>query len=230
MLTSHLLKVIIVEDDPMVQRINEEFLNKIEGFSCVACFDQVSNAMAYLSEEKVDLVLLDIYFQDAQGVDLLKWIRKEDLDVDVIMITADKSSHAVELTRRYGVIDYLVKPFKFERFKEAIERYAALVDKSDQKTMLTQEEINQLLHVPTQSPKEEAKNLTLEMVYKFLKDHVNSGYTATEIAQKLGISRITARRYLEELEMQGIVKLELVYGGVGRPQNLYHYVQSKGNL
>ncbi|MCK8059690.1 MULTISPECIES: response regulator [unclassified Fusibacter] len=227
MLSSHLIKVIIVEDDPMVQRINEEFLSKIDGYECLQSVRSIEEAKAVLNTEAVDLVLLDVYLPDGLGIDLLRWIRHKEMDTDVIMITADKRSNAVDFTRRFGVFDYLVKPFKYERFSEALTRFKSMRQSMLKGEELAQEDINKIMNIACEVVVEEPVNMTQDLIYRFLKEHPNEGFTASIISKELGISRITARRYLEELERGHFVKMELSYGGVGRPQNLYHIILNK---
>jgi response regulator of citrate/malate metabolism len=227
MLLSQKLKVVIVEDDPMVQRINEEFLSKIDGFEWLCSLRTMEEAKAVLNQEQVDLLLLDVYLPDGLGIDLLKWIRKQDIDTDVIMITADKRTSAIDLTRRYGVFDYLVKPFKFDRFSDALTRFSTLKSNLFLHEELNQEEINKMLNIKNEIVVDEPVNITQDLIFKFLKSNPNDGYTASNISKELGISRITARRYLEELERGNYVRMELSYGGVGRPQNLYYLITNK---
>ena len=218
------IKVAIVEDDPMVQRINEEFLNRVSGFKCVGVFESIANAKVFLKQASVDLILLDVFLPDGSGADLLKWIRSEELNQDVIMITADKRGTTAQHARRHGVVDYLVKPFRFDRFEEALNHYRKEIFLKRSAYDLDQESIDQMMNFQPVQPRDTSKNLTLDRIYKFLKDHPKEGFTASPVADALGISRITARRYLEELETKEMVRMEFSYGGVGRPQNLYYYV------
>lgn len=222
-----IIKTVIVEDDPMVQRINEEFLSRVQDFECVGIHGTLEGFKRHYEDERPDLVLLDVFLPDGSGIDLLKWIRKQELEIDVILITADKRGLTVDETRRYGIIDYLVKPFRYERFEETLTRYRQQLIKLDEAPELDQDAIDQILTTTSERPKETSKNLTLDSIYRHLKHHPTEGFTASAVAEAVGISRITARRYLEELEQKEWVRMELSYGGVGRPQNLYYYSPKK---
>jgi two-component system CitB family response regulator len=211
----------VVEDDPMVQRINEEFLMKLKTFDLVGSFSTLEEARDYLERFPADLILLDVFFPQGHGTDLLKWIRKEEIDADVILITADKRSLTVAEARRYGVMDYLVKPFMFERFEESLMAYAESFYSFRTQQDFDQEGIDDFLGKSPDSSSGGGRNLTLEIIHEYLKARPREGFTALSIADALGISRITARRYLEELEGEGKVKMTLSYGGVGRPKNIY---------
>src|SRR5471030_2092386 len=117
----HMIKTMIVEDDPMVRQINSKFLNKVEGFLLKKAAANLTEAKEFLSENTIDLILLDIFLPNENGIDFLKWLRKNEISSDVILITADKSRERIKDAFRYGVVDYLIKPFTFERFKESLD-------------------------------------------------------------------------------------------------------------
>ena len=104
-------KVIIVEDDPMVAMINRHYVEHDKRFSVVQCFRSGDEALAYLQKNSVDLVILDVYMPGMDGLSLLKKIRMDDISVDIIMVTASNDKNTLENILRFGVIDYLVKPF-----------------------------------------------------------------------------------------------------------------------
>lgn len=211
----------------MVQRINEEFLGRIKNVECVGIYATVDAFKTHIPDLKVDLVLLDVFLPDGSGLDLLKWIRSEEIELDVMLITADTRGMTLEQTRRYGIVDYLVKPFRYERFEEALNQYRVEKEKLAHADELDQSDIDDILRSSTEEPKTTPKNFTLESIYKLLKENPAEGFTASSVAEAVGISRITARRYLEELERMEWVRMELSYGGVGRPQNLYYYIPRK---
>ncbi|MDZ5016622.1 response regulator, partial [Clostridium perfringens] len=115
-----MIEVMIIEDDPMVRAINVKFLKRIEGFVLYKAVSNLTDAKKVISTKKPDLILLDVYLPKENGIDLLKWIRAQEIDIDIILITADKSIERIQEAFRYGVVDYLIKPFDFDRFKEAL--------------------------------------------------------------------------------------------------------------
>ena len=116
------MKILIVEDDPMVAHINLKFANKA-GYEDVESVTDIESAKERIMQGGIDLVLLDVYLPTGKGTDLLKWIRHENLSTDVILITADRSSETVEISMNYGALDYLIKPFDFARFQLAMEKF-----------------------------------------------------------------------------------------------------------
>lgn len=215
------MRIFIVEDDPMVQRIIKEFIQKLEGFSVAGAAADYSSAQEALEALQPDLVLLDIYLPDGLGIDLLKWIRSKGFDVDAILITADTKATTLETAMRYGAWDYLVKPFLFDRFREALEGYRGSKGRLLAGKTIDQSVVDRVMKPLKKLGPEEPKNQTAEAIMAFLENSGGEGFTASQVAAELGISRITARRYLEEMEKNGQAVLELSYGGVGRPQNKY---------
>lgn len=223
-----MIRVMIVEDDPMVRMINEKFLDKVEGFELEKSVENVRNAKKYLESNSVDLVLLDVFLPGEKGLELLSWMRENHLETDVIMITADKNIKTVEDAFRVGVVDYLIKPFTYERFNESLLKYRKRCEAILNIDTVDQADIDKYLlndkGIETYGG-ERRKNIsnTFEQVIEFFKENKNIGYTAMEIADILGFSRITARRYLDILEKQGYLDLEFEYGTVGRPKNVYKF-------
>jgi response regulator of citrate/malate metabolism len=218
------IRVLIIEDDKMIQRVLTEFLKKIKGFVLVGSVNDFQQAKDFIESSGVDLLLLDIYLPGGLGLDLLKWVRHQERAIDAILITADNRSESLEKAMRYGAIDYLIKPFRFERFEESLQRYLKKQSRLHSHMMVDQEGVDLLMTNNQNTVYEENINQTAEKILMYLQQNSAQSYTSTEIAKVIGISRITARRYLEEMEDEGIVVLELTYGNIGRPKNKYRYI------
>ncbi|MFP4698588.1 MAG: response regulator, partial [Eubacteriales bacterium] len=166
------------------------------------------------------------FFPNERGEDLLKWLRIEGIKVDTILITADNTVETVEECLRYGAVDYLIKPFAFDRLKEALVRYRSrkrglkplenIGQETLDKYVFSEDVVKQEYLDDTQFSKQ-----TYDKVYDYLISRKGTSFTAQEVADYLGVSRITARRYLDLLEKEGIVIMDLEYGKVGRPKNKY---------
>ncbi|TGY44072.1 response regulator [Clostridium sartagoforme] len=225
------IKVFIVEDDPMVKEINTRFLEKLEGFTVVGDASSIEEAKDKIIKAKADLILLDIFLPDGKGIDLLKWIRIKEINIDTILITADKCKASVDEAFKYGAIDYLIKPFKFERFKEALYNYKSRFIELRKVDNMNQDYIDQYILKINANPIEEevqekelCKGLSLKTYNKII-DYMTQKYeeylTAEEIAQGSGLARVTARRYLEKMSEEGKVEINQEYGKIGRPTNYY---------
>jgi response regulator of citrate/malate metabolism len=223
-----MMKILVVEDDPMVQRIITEFIKRIEGFVIGDTATDYGKAKSLIESRVYDLVLLDIYLPGGMGIELLKLARQQDRLLDFILITADNRTETLEKAMRYGAIDFLIKPFRYERFEEALSRYKHNKRQLHRQTQVNQQLIDEVMVMRKLPVFEEHTNHTISAILDCLKTQGQDGLTATEVANYVGVSRITARRYLEGLEQAGAITLELYYGGIGRPQNKYRHPNGEG--
>ena len=213
------LRVLIVEDDPMVADINRKFTEAVTGFVVAGTARNGQEALLLLEKEKPDLLILDVYMPEVDGVSVLSLLRKSDIPVDVIMVTAAGDTETVARIMRQGVIDYIVKPFKFERYRAALESYLDFRKKLSHKSTLSQTDLDTMLSVKTESQQDTPKNFhvqTMNSIIDFMLSHPEA-LSAEEVAAGTGVSRVTARRYLEYLVTQGRLQMLLDYVAVGRP-------------
>lgn len=116
-------QVVIVEDDPMISMLNTRFTEKDGRFHVIRTFEAGNAAWEYLRIHAVDLVILDVYMPQMSGLELLHRMRAAGVSAEVIMITAANDSETVESLLRLGVADFLVKPFSYERFRQALDNF-----------------------------------------------------------------------------------------------------------
>lgn len=220
------MKILIVEDDPMVRNINAGFIKKIDPSYKIFEATHVEAAKNLLETHAFDLVLLDVYLGDVNGPELLKWLRKRELDVDVVLITADNSAETVETVFRLGVVDYLIKPFNFERFKEAIAKVLHRRTQFKGGEAINQSKLDQWFlskEIP-ELKQEKGVNLSTYALIKEALIKEGQAITAKEIADKTDLARVTVRRYLEHMVEQGLAVETQHYGKVGRPQKKYQWI------
>lgn len=231
--------VLIVEDDPKAADIYANYLKHMDGFSVCAIASSITEAEEALVLAKPDLVLLDIYFEESSGIDLLWHIRKEYRHVDVIMVTAAKEVAHVSEAIRGGAFDYILKPIILSRFQETLNKYRRYRQSLQGGELVNQKKVDELFRVaasekpgsvqvkqriePSSMPKG-IDYLTLKKVESYMEETGDEGKTAEEAASHLGMSRTTSRRYLEYLVSVNKVKAELSYGTVGRPERKYYWV------
>ncbi len=223
-------KVLIVEDDFKVAEINAQYVRRVAGFKVLGITKTGKETLAFLSGQVPDLILLDTYIPDVENLELLWKIRQQYKNIDVIMVTAAKEVANIEEAMRGGIADYIIKPFDFNRFKLALEDYAEKKNKFKAKEKMDQKDVDQLMSVSGDASKlkEAEKDLpkgisafTLEKTESIIINCVE-GLTAEELGNRIGVSRITARRYLEYLVYLKKVIAELKYGKVGRPERRYY--------
>lgn len=218
-----MIDLILIEDDPMVLSVNEGFVKAIEGFRVVGKSSSASEGLRLVEEYRPHLVLLDFYLPDRSGLDVLQEIRQRNLATDVIMITAAHDVVTIQQVFRFGAVDYIIKPFKFERFKKSLETYQSMKNQLANQSSMAQEELDRLRNRRSIAVEPLPKGLnefTLKQVYLYLMKAQGS-LSAEEVAEGIGLSRVTARRYLEHLVKEGGVHFEIQYGAVGRPIHKY---------
>lgn len=223
-------KVLIVEDDPMVAEINKNFTESVEGFSVAAVAKNGSEALNLLNKRSFDLVVLDNYLPEKSGIEVLAEIRRQERPIDVIMITAADDSVTITAALRYGVVAYIAKPFKFERYRAVLDAYRNFRQKSQKRKTLEQQDIDELFTLNQNVGAEDVpKNFNVQTLSTIL-NYMASQTTyqsAEEIAVGVGLSRVTARRYLEYLVEKGQVRRVMEYLSVGRPVHRFKFVENK---
>ncbi|MCA9725470.1 response regulator [Kurthia gibsonii] len=225
-----MIDVVLIEDDPMVRQVNRQFLEQIEGIRIVGVAKDGIEGVEQLKTLAPDVALMDIFMPEQDGIKTLQQIRDQGLPVDVIAVTAANDMKTIEKMLQLGVYDYIMKPFTFDRMKQTIQQYLAYKAYITKKEALNQDELDQLLH-PTREtdhyhdalPKG-LNGATLQKIIQFIGEQTGA-VTAIEVAQGVGLARVTARRYLDYLEKQRQVVIDIQYGGVGRPVNQYRIVQ-----
>ena len=222
------IRIIIAEDDPRIALLHQNMVEKMEDFEVVSIANTIGQLMEHLEYLQPDLILLDVYFPDGNGIDFLSWLRQNEFASDVILITAAKEMQALEKSLRFGVFDYLIKPIMFGRFETALEKFRTYKRQLHKASELSQSTIDSLFHGGTSTEKPTVESLpkgvdaiTLEKIIHLLKRDILSFYSATNIAEDLGINRTTARRYLEYLVSTQRVEVDSLYGSVGRPERKY---------
>lgn len=214
------IKVLIVDDDPMVADINKKFTEAVDGFTVVGIAENGSKALEMLNRLHPDLVILDIYMPETDGMEVLSFLRKQEVAVDIILITAANDSEIISRVMRCGVIDYIIKPFKFDRYRNTLEAYRDFNSKIMQRNSFSQVEIDRffsakMAKTSTHLPKN-MHGQTLDSIIDLLSSKVET-LSADEVAGEVGISRVTARRYLDYLVVEGKLQMILEYMPIGRP-------------
>ncbi len=216
-------KILIVEDDPMVALINKRFLENMGFKDILGPVQTEEEIIKVLDKENIDLIILDVYLPKKNGIDILKSLRYKKYLTDVIMITAANSVEEVKRAFAYGVTDYLVKPFEFERFEEAINKYKQKNNLLNKREALSQQDIDVIsksLEEKIELPKG-LNQKTLDRIMEFLKENQGKVWTLREIAYELKISNVTIKKYMDYLEDVKKVNVTLTSGNVGRPEYKY---------
>ncbi|MTI49321.1 response regulator [Sporosalibacterium faouarense] len=223
-----MINVLIVEDDPMVSELNKKYVESVRGFKVIGIARTGKDALDFLKSKNIDLVILDVYMPKMDGLRLLKEMRRSYILTDVILVTAAKEVDKIDSALKLGAVDYLIKPFQFERLKDALENYLDRQEVLQKQNDIQQRDIDRIT-MGDQNKRDNRlqKGLhrkTLVRIKSFMQKRKGDYLTSDEVANKLGLSKVTVRKYLEYLESIGEVKLEVEYGSVGRPSHLYKYL------
>ncbi|MFG2773441.1 response regulator [Streptomyces sp. NPDC048350] len=216
-------KVLVVDDDFMVAKLHSRYVSTVDGFSVVGVAHSGGEALRLADRLRPDLVLLDIYLPDMDGVSVLRELRGAGLAVDALFITAARDAGMIRSALRAGALHYLIKPFNQSALQEQLRHVASLRSRLDDLNEARQEDVDQIFGTRPPGSRELPKGLaahTADLVDGILRAHPD-GLSATECAEAGSLSRVSARRYLEYFAETGRAEITLRYGGTGRPERRY---------
>ena len=224
-------KVLIVEDDPMVAMINEQYVCKNKDFSVAKTCRNGQEALDFLQTPEgaqIDLVIMDVFMPYLNGVETLKKIRENKFNCEVIMVTAANDPATLEETMHLGVIDFLIKPFAYERFQVALEKFITNEEAfRGANTTIDQSYVDSLISASVATPQSQEKELpkgiqkkTLDLITDYMNE--KSGWiSGDQISEEIGLSSVTVRHYMSYLMEIKKIKGEINYETGGRPSMLY---------
>ncbi|MDJ0464578.1 response regulator [Streptomyces sp. H27-C3] len=228
-------KVLVVDDDFMVAKLHSRCVSAMDGFTVVGVAHNGADALRAARLLRPDLVLLDVYLPDMDGITVLRELRAaEQRDegghtVDALFITAARDAEIIRAALRAGALHYLIKPFNQAALQEQLRHVASLRTRFHELTELgeaRQEDVDQIFGTRPPGSRELPKGLaahTAELVERTLRQEP-AGLSATECAKAGALSRVSARRYLEFFADTGRAEVTLRYGGTGRPERRYRWV------
>lgn len=221
------IKLLIAEDDHQIAEIQRRFLERMAQVELCGIAHTLADAREQAEVLQPDLILLDVFFPDGNGLELLRGLRAADSSTDIILITAAKEVDTLRSALRGGVFDYILKPLVFERLEEAINRYRDHLARLAALKHLGQNELDALLpRSGSDTPQSNQHRLpkgidviTLDKIRQLIND--GKPWSAEEVGNAMGASRTTARRYLEYMTGTGTLAAEVSYGSIGRPERRY---------
>jgi response regulator of citrate/malate metabolism len=219
------IQVLVVDDEPLIAEAHKAYVGKVEGFSVIAVAHTAREAMAALRVHPIDLVLLDLNLPDMHGLEIARALRTAGSGTDVLAVTSARDIARVRQAVALGVTHYLLKPFTFAAFRDKLDRYARYrTQVLEAGEVAAQHEIDRVFATLRGSQDSLPKGLdahTLDRVLASLRSSAPDGLSAAEVGARTGMSRVTARRYLEHLADAGRVLREPRYGSPGRPELEY---------
>nr|QKE44355.1 acVHH-dcuR-VP16 fusion protein [Cloning vector pLeox1237] len=226
---SGMINVLIIDDDAMVAELNRRYVAQIPGFQCCGTASTLEKAkeIIFNSDTPIDLILLDIYMQKENGLDLLPVLHNARCKSDVIVISSAADAATIKDSLHYGVVDYLIKPFQASRFEEALTGWRQKKMALEKHQYYDQAELDQLIHGSSsneQDPRRLPKGLTpqtLRTLCQWIDAHQDYEFSTDELANEVNISRVSCRKYLIWLVNCHILFTSIHYGVTGRP--VYRY-------
>lgn len=221
-----MIRVLVVEDDPMLAELNKRFVDKIDGFKVECVANNGEDAIKKIDDNKIDLVILDIYMPKIDGMKLFRMVRSQNKMIDFILVTAANDTEKINESLKLGAVDYLVKPFEFERLEKSLLNYKDRKNILVKRPFVEQKEIDKLFMKSYKEDKDKdlkkgLHKFTLNRIMNFLKENKDELLSIEVISENMGMSKVTIRRYLDYLDEIGSVDKKIEYGSRGRPSYLY---------
>lgn len=230
-----MISTLVVDDDYRVAELHAQYLSHVEGFRLAGIAHSGLEALEMVDALRPDLVLLDFYLPDIGGLEVIRRLRNEDHpQVDVIAITAARDAETLREAIRGGVVHYLIKPFRLAALAEKLASYASARARLDRMTNADQSVVDRVFGTlrtagSTQSLPKQLSDTTLDLIVGILAG-AQTAVSAVEVAELAGVSRVTARRYLEHLCQVERAEVAMRYGSPGRPEHRYRLAHPSSHL
>lgn len=221
-----MIRTLIVEDDFRVARIHAGFTEQVVGFEVIGQAHTAEAARQAITTARPDFLLLDLYLPDANGLDVLRHSRTVADPPDTIVLTAAADMASVREAMQCGALHYLIKPFSAAALQARLRGYAELHARRSVARQVDQRDVDGLYALlrrggdPTVELPKGRSAATAAVVHAALRD-ADTPLSSSEVAERAGISRATAQRYLSALTDAGVLKMALRYGSSGRPEHEY---------
>ncbi|KUO17175.1 response regulator [Streptomyces dysideae] len=223
-----MIRVLVVDDDFMVAKVHSGFVAKTPGFEVAGVAHTGADALRMVTELRPDLVLLDIYLPDIDGLTVLRRIRTAGaVQTDVIVISAANDVDTIRGAMHGGVLHYLIKPFTYGALYDQLQHLAALHAKLGGLSQAAQADVDQVFGNRPRGEAQLPKGLTAQtadLVARVLRS-ADTDMSATDCATAASLSRVSTRRYLEHFAETGRAEVRLRYGGTGRPEHRYRWIE-----
>ena len=220
------LNILIVEDETPLAEMHAEFIRQNGGCRQIWLAGTLAQARAMTERFKPDLILLDNFLPDGQGIELMEEPAVKNPACSVIFITAASDMHTCSQAIRNGAFDYIIKPVSYKRLRNSLERFMQFVQTQRTFKIIDQDNVDALYNLQSKqfSSEPSAKGIetnTLELVQALFIAQPAVAHAVEDVVEQVGISKTTARRYLEYCVATQFVRVEMLYGNIGHPRRLY---------
>ncbi|XMB85233.1 response regulator [Mycoplasmatota bacterium WC44] len=217
------MNILIIEEDPMVREIIVEYTKDINSVNDIYTSNDIDMCKEKALSGTYQLLIVDIKSYNNKGLAILKELRDEMVDIEVIVVSSENNVDVIKSINRYGISDYILKPFSETRLKSSAKRIKCQIEILKSYKYLNQEIIDELYSNTLDCDSENIRGINCEtynIMYQLVKGYKGL-FTTKDITENSNFSRITVRRYLEYMKEQGVLVLEQQYGKVGRPTRFY---------
>lgn len=222
-----LIDTLIVEDEAVLAELHADFIRTKPAFRPVAIASTLQEARQLIHRLKPQLIILDNYLPDGRGIDLFESIASLNIQCHVIFITAASDIETCSNAIRLGAFDYIIKPISYDRLQFSLERFEKFINTKKSTQPLNQRKVDELFNLQTKNFTQKEhftkgiEDVTLQQIQELFTSNASTAYTAEMVAKTLGISKTTARRYLEYCLQTKFLMIQMRYGKIGRPERLY---------
>jgi len=221
----HDIDVLIVEDEVRLARIHADFIQKNTRFRAVNMAHTLAEARQMITVLRPHLLLLDNFLPDGKGIELFEDMVQSETPMRAIFITAASDMDTCSKAIRYGAFDYIIKPVSYDRLQLSLERFVRFFDTQHGVQQVNQQHVDALFNLQakdfrSERPTKGIEDLTLQRIKDVFADGA-ACHTTESVAVQVGISKTTARRYLEYCVETRFLLAEISYGRVGRPERVY---------
>lgn len=221
--------VIIIEDDPMVAAINLKYTEMNSNLEVIGQFKNGKEALEFLETHDADLAIVDIYMPVMDGQEFIQELRNRKHPIDIIVVTAVNDAEHIRQLLSLGVIEYLIKPYEYDRFNQALSIFLEYKKNLSSEQNLTQYQLDQLLCrnntelIPVDALGKGLQQGTLDVIMNYVNQHTDEAFTSEQLSNEINLSRVTIRRYIKYLIEKEVITSEFDYSTGGRPSIVYRY-------
>ena len=195
------MNCIIIEDQPPAQRVLKRYIDDMGSLQLKGTFSDAIQAMDFLKSESVDLVFLDIHLPKISGIDLLKTMPH----LPPVILTTAFSDYALE-SYEFDVVDYLLKPFSFQRFVKAVSK-VPVKNATEQAPEVIDRRASARQELFIKSGYEHIRIATSDIIY--IKS--DADYSEIHLPQKKYLSSEPLKNWLEILDLHQFSRVHKSY-------------------
>ena len=225
---THALDVVIVEDEPHLAELHREYIEQNFHLHVVGIAASIEQACSLIRQHQPRLILLDNYLPDGKGVELIDTPLLKSYECSVIFITAASDMDTCSLAIRNGAFDYILKPVSWKRLNQSLERFMQFAEQQRVWKIVDQQNVDSLYQLQAKNYRQDSgskgiEGNTLARVQNLFSHHTLRCFSVDEVASATGLSKTTARRYLEHCVESGFLSVEMQYGKIGHPRRMYRH-------